>query len=556
MPQPPVMSTSPTLRRPDGCADLAYASCAMPSSRPSANSKDRVPRTRAEHEAPTSKTTGRVAPDRPVARFGSISATTARGLFRRNSVLNDGFAADQDAIAFAERTAEQRRTDPTCSASRTSSHEAGRTSAPAGRRLPPRRGLEQRHQGVGLVEERLRAVPLIFSAPCPDARLAMSAWAMRMSRPIDPAGPSPVAPTIRPSGRDGTGSPRRRSSVRVTTDEPRRGSPAICSDRSYWSDQNHGTVSQTPPRRGCTSAIDAGVVLGVLPGFDPDMPIVERMPEGGDVAGGEDRRIARSGATRRPNADLDIESRVDRDLLLGEDADADHGEVAGHDFAARQDRAHRAAPVRNEALDHRPHAERYALGLMALGETAGDRRRNDAGKKPVRGLDDRRLEVAVARRRGDFQADEAATDDDQALALGEAPRNARASSTLRRLDVRARPGHREAAKPIRWRGPDVIGEPFPVDRTVRPCDRSPRPRRRPEGRPSPRRRRPPARSGISRTARAEENPLRERRPLVRRMRFATNQGHGEAFGPARALRRAGRRPDRCRRSPPCCASRP
>ena len=87
------------------------------------------------------------------------------------------------------------------------------------------------------------------------ARWAMSAWAMRMSRPIDPAMPRPVAPTMRPLGSRWKRITAPSSMVRVTTDEPSRGSPAICSDRSYWSDQNQGTVSQTASSPRMTAAM-------------------------------------------------------------------------------------------------------------------------------------------------------------------------------------------------------------------------------------------------------------------------------------------------------------
>ena len=80
--------------------------------------------------------------------------------------------------------------------------------------------------------------------PARDGRARRSArCASRMSRPIDPA---VRGRSRRPAGRSGSRW-NRITAPSVDGAAPRRepscGSPAICSDRSYWSDQNHGTMS-------------------------------------------------------------------------------------------------------------------------------------------------------------------------------------------------------------------------------------------------------------------------------------------------------------------------
>ena len=75
----------------------------------------------------------------------------------------------------------------------------------------------------------------------------------------------------------------------------------------------------------------------------------------------------------------------------------------------------------DEARDHRAHAERDALGIVARGKQARDPRRNDPREQPVGGLDHRGVDVAKASRGRDLEPDEAAADNDQALALGKTP---------------------------------------------------------------------------------------------------------------------------------------
>ena len=175
--------------------------------------------------------------------------------------------------------------------------------------------------------------------------------------------------------------------------------------------------------------------------------------EGADIARGEDVRVL--GAELRVDDDAVVDGEAGRRGELGprDDADRDQHGIAG-DLAAVVE-ADAGDTVRAEDRDHLAAEPDIDAGRGVAGaHPLLDRGGHGAGHQPRAGLDHRHLGAEAHRVRRDLEADEAAADDDEPLALAE-PGAERLGIGRCRASPTRRAGRRRewrggAARP-RWR---------------------------------------------------------------------------------------------------------
>ncbi len=194
----------------------------------------------------------------------------------------------------------------------------------------------------------------------------------------------------------------------------RAGSPTDWILRSYWSVQKYGTASYGTRSRGRGEQVArrVGALLGgVRPVLDPDHAAVgHRVRPRRGVAGREDvLGVARGERRVADDARLQLEPGLHEPVGVGDRAEGDHGHVGGDARAVGE--PHRLEPaVPLEPVDARREPQVDAVRAVQLGDALADIL-PERGNGLRRDVDQRDVEPALARGRGDLAADEAGADD-------------------------------------------------------------------------------------------------------------------------------------------------
>ena len=147
------------------------------------------------------------------------------------------------------------------------------------------------------------------------------------------------------------------------------------------------------------------------PVLDADVFAEYRVEGVGDVAGGEDVRVARTQARVDEDAVVDGQAGGLSQVGVRDHAHRHQDDIGRNDRVIRQSDAGRSSILRGDLGDRCPQAHFHVMLAVEPGEHLGDLRPEHSQQRQVGRLDDSDIESGLACGGGDFHADPAGSDD-------------------------------------------------------------------------------------------------------------------------------------------------